>query len=860
MELRILVVEDSEMDAELELLELRRAGLRFESRRVETEASLRNELENFRPHLILSDFSMPQFNGMKALAVCREVAADTPFIFISGTLGEDVAVNAMKAGASDYVTKANSLRLVPAVLRELKQADSRRGRRVAEAALDRAQKLAKLGYVVTGPDGAFETWSDTLVALVAGGEALRMPRSTRDWLQLVHPDDRAMFRETSVAAARTRARAEVKYRLLRVDGECIHIRQTMEPLEVAEVPGRMRWINTILDITDQALAEEKILRLNRVYAVLSAINGLIVRVRSRDELFHEACRIAVEQGSFPMAWIGIHEASAGRIVPSAWNGTSEAFFAAAASRLSIHEAPSSPVAVAVRERQAFVSNDIEADERMLLKKEHAERGIRSVAILPLVVEGEVTGVLSLHAAEAGFFDDAEMKLLRELAGDISFAIGSIKKDEKLNYLAYYDSLTGLANRTLFLERLTQSIEVARREHALLGLVVVDIERFKAINDSLGRQSADALLQQVAERMSRLRDPGKLARIGPDQFAIQVVDLRHENDLARLLDERLRLVFGPPYDLGGTQLRVAARAGIAVFPNDGADADTLFRNAEAALKRTKATGARHLFYEQEMTARVSQKLSLENKLRQALENDEFVLHYQPKIHLESRTLSGAEALIRWQSPELGLVPPMQFIPLMEETGLILEAGVWALKQAVRDQIKWRKDGLAAPRVAVNVSAIQLRERKFVEVLQAAIRAGGMPPAIDLEITESLVMEDIESNIARLRQVRALGIGVAIDDFGTGHSSLAYLAKLPVDALKIDRSFIITMSKDSDTMTLVETIVSLAHSLKLKVVAEGVDSEDQAAVLRRLRCDQLQGYLFSKPLPPEQFAGLLARNGR
>jgi EAL domain-containing protein (putative c-di-GMP-specific phosphodiesterase class I) len=259
----------------------------------------------------------------------------------------------------------------------------------------------------------------------------------------------------------------------------------------------------------------------------------------------------------------------------------------------------------------------------------------------------------------------------------------------------------------------------------------------------------------------------------------------------------------------------------------------------------------------MNERIAEKLSLENKLRQALEKYEFVLHYQPKVDLETRSIVGVEALIRWQSPERGLVPPAQFIPLLEETGLILEVGSWALKRASLDHRSWVEQGLKAPRVAVNVSAIQLRQRDFVEVVKQAIGEGVAPTAIDLEITESLIMEDILGNIAKLNEARGMGVNIAIDDFGTGYSSLGYLAKLPVQALKIDRSFIVTMLNDPSAMTLVSTIISLAHSLRLKVVAEGVETEEQAKMLRLLRCEEMQGYLFSKPLAMDALVALLGK---
>src|SRR6267143_1061610 len=845
--LRILVAEDSEADAELVQRELKRGGLDFQSRRVQTEPDFRRELDQFQPHLVISDFSMPQFSGPKALAIARESRADIPFIFISGTIGENVAVDMMKAGADDYVMKNNLARLVPALKRELREAVMRRSRRLAEerlheseAGLHRAQVMAKIAHVITAPDGSFERWSDTLPQLI-GVEPAQMPRSTREWLDLLHPDDREGFRATAIEAGRAGAHKDVEYRLRRADGGWSQVRQVIEPLQSqADAEGGTRWFSTLQDVTEHRLAEEKILRLTRVYAVLSGINALIVRVRDRDELFRDACRIAVEAGKFKVAWHG-GEDDYFQLMPLALNESDPERYGLAGR--------------AIRERRAMVVEDMAKDPRVLLRKEASERGFHSLVVLPLLVSEEAVGVLALYATEVGFFDEEEMKLLIELSGDISFALDHIAKAEKLDYLAYYDSLTGLANRNLFHERLVQYVSAAQTEKSRLAIAVVDVDRFKIINDSLGRQAGDELLRQIAERIEGHAGPIRMARINADRFAIVRTGVSSESEVARLIEQLLAECFGPPYAVIGTELRVSAKAGIALFPNDGADADALFQNAEAALKKAKATGERYLFHTQQMTERIGENLALENKLRQALEKEEFVLHYQPKVDTATRRIDSVEALIRWQSPELGLVPPMQFIPWLEETGLILDVGAWALGRAVVDHRTWTEQGLAAPRISVNVSPVQLRKRDFVATVEEAIMAGSIPPGIDLEITESLVMEDIEASMKQLEAVRVLGVSIAIDDFGTGYSSLGYLAKLPVHSLKIDRSFIITMLKDPAIMTLVSTIISMAHSLRLKVVAEGVDAEEQAKALDRLGCDQLQGYLFSKPLPFDEMTALL-----
>jgi diguanylate cyclase (GGDEF)-like protein/PAS domain S-box-containing protein len=861
--IRILFVEDRLADVELALRELARAGLAIEHRVVERREDFMRELAAFRPDVILSDFSMPHFDGMSALAIAREKAPHTPFIFVSGMLGEEHAISALREGATDYVLKTNLVRLSPAVERALRQArdiaarrEAERAMRESEAGLIRAQHMAGLAHVITGPDGSFESWSDTLPQL-AGLDAARMPRNTRNWLEILHPEDRANFRDTAVEAGVEHARRDVEYRLRRADGAWIDIRQVMEPLDgQAGSAGEKRWFNTFQDVTEQKQLDRKLRRLNRVYAVLGRINALIVRVSNAEELFSEACRIAVEAGGFGVAWIGLLDRKALRLQPVAWQGIGSEH--AQTMHFGVGEAAperDTLAAQAIRSARPVISNDIEGDPRIRLKNEMLAAGLRSVIALPLLVAGEAVGTLTLVAADAGFFDEQEVKLLTELAGDIAFALDHLEKAAKLDYLAYYDALTGLANRTLFHERVSQYVHAAQQARGKLALVLMDLERFKLINDSLGRQAGDELLKQLAERLGRALSRADIARVGGDRFAIVFPGIKGRSETARKVERVWLTCFAQPFLVNDTELRVSAKAGIALYPNDGAEVEMLFSNAEAALLKGQETGERHQFHRREMTERVAEQFSLENKLRRALENNEFVLHYQPKVDLETRRIVGAEALIRWQSPELGLVPPLKFIPLMEETGMILEAGAWALSRAVADHLRWLGQGFPAPRVAVNVSPIQLRRRDFVATLGELLKRGASPPGIDLEITEGVVMEDIQGNIERLKAIQALGLSIAIDDFGTGYSSLGYLARLPIQALKIDRSFIITMLTNPDTMTLVSTMISLAHSLRLQVVAEGVDAEDQAKVLRLLRCDQMQGYLFSRPVPFEQMTEML-----
>ncbi|HUQ26784.1 MAG TPA: EAL domain-containing protein [Burkholderiales bacterium] len=738
-------------------------------------------------------------------------------------------------------------------LSQRKAAD--RATRRAMDGLRRAQGMAKLAHVVTGPDGVFQEWSETLPAL-AGVGADEVPPSVRDWLNLVHEDDREIVRSASIRAAQTGQPASVQYRVVRPDGSLVYLRQEIEPLGEEAGGERRWWFITMQDVTEHKRVEQRIERLTRIHAMLSGINALIVRVRDREELFREASRVAVEQGGFRMAWIGLVDREAGLVRPVASAGDVGDFFESAPLAI-LESAPGGRglAGRAVREMKPLVSNDVRRDPKILVKKALEARGINSLAILPIIVRGDAIGVLSLGAAELEFFDEEETKLLAELTGDISFALEHLANLAKLDYLAYYDELTGLANHSLFRERVTQRVRSATQgQRVAVGMI--DLERFRAVNDALGRGAGDELLREVAARLRLTsREEPRLARIGADQFAVVVDDARGEDEVRRLAEARMHKVFGEPYRLGGQELIVGGRVGIAIHPKDGNDADTLIRNAEAALKNAKTAGERLLFYAPEMNERVAGKLALESQLRRALENEEFVLHYQPKVDMESRRTIGLEALIRWRTADRGLVPPAQFIPLLEETGLILQVGAWALRRAALDHRAWTESGIKAPRVAVNVSAIQLRQRDFVGIVEQAILEGLAPTAIDLEITESLLMQDVRENIEKLKAVRALGVQIAIDDFGTGYSSLGYLSQLPVQYLKIDRSFIMRMHDDANAMTLVSTMITLARSLQLKVVAEGVETEDQAKFLRLLRCDQMQGYLFSKPLPAEELVKLL-----
>lgn len=605
--------------------------------------------------------------------------------------------------------------------------------------------------------------------------------------------------------------------------------------------------------------QRKLDKLSRIRAVSGAVNAAIVRVRDREALLRETCRIVVEHGQFEFVWTGLIDEERKAVRAVSWAGFSDETAMAVGKHL---DSPRVSLNEVLRTRRPAVRNDVSGEtggeSAGHLRIEAVSKGCRSSICLPFMVDDRIVAAIIIYATGRGFFDQDELALLNELKADISFAFQSIARQEQLQYLSYYDSLTGLPNRQLFLDRVSQQIRVLDAEARMVALVLFEIERFRAINETLGRDGADALLKEIASRSeATFGTKDVLARVAGDTFGVVVSGIRDAAEAVNIVEREVAGCFSRPFVINGNELRVAARAGIALFPADGVDADTLFGHAEAALKRAISGGERYLFYAPEMNAQVAQSILLETKLRAAVDAREFVLHYQPQIELAGGAVCGVEALIRWQDPQAGLVSPGAFIPLLEETGLILEAGSWALGQAMRDQRDWTARGLAVPRVAVNVSAIQLQQKDFVEtVLRIVEDAGNEPKALEIEVTESLLMNDLESSIQKLSALRGHGVHIAMDDFGTGYSSLSNLSRLPLDLLKIDRSFVEGMANNSQDLAIVRTILALADALSLRVIAEGVETHEQAQLLRLLRCQEAQGYFYSRPLPGKAFEEFLA----
>ena len=433
-----------------------------------------------------------------------------------------------------------------------------------------------------------------------------------------------------------------------------------------------------------------------------------------------------------------------------------------------------------------------------------------------------------------------------------------RAEETIKHLTYYDAVTRLPNRYLFEDRLSQAIERAQRNQRQVALVLLSLDRFKTVNETLGHQTGDALLRLVAERMQgAIRGADTVARMRGDTFCCVLTDLTQGHD-ANPVIARLMEAFNASFELGGHELFITTSVGISLFPLDGRTTDEMIQKAEAAMNRSKdkAENTYH-FYTPEMNANTMERLQLETNLRKAIGQDDFVLHYQPKIETGTGRLIGAEALIRWNHPELGLVPPVKFIPIAEETGLIIGIGNWVLATACRQIRAWREAGLTPVRIAINISALHFQQPDLVEAVVRVLEETGIDAQwIELELTESAVMRNADSTIQTLMKLHEHGIKLSIDDFGTGYSSLSYLKRFPIDTLKIDRSFVQDLGPDTAGEEIVGAIIAMAHSLSMSVVAEGVETEFQLAVLERLKCDQIQGYYYSKPVPADRFADFLA----
>lgn len=600
-------------------------------------------------------------------------------------------------------------------------------------------------------------------------------------------------------------------------------------------------------------------RINRSLKTLSAGNRAVVRADNEQTLLAEMCRIIVEIGGYRLAWVGYAEQGPGKTVrPVAQAGYEEGYLATLNLTWADTERGRGPTGTAIRTGQPCIARNIQTDPAFVPWREEArKRGYASSMALPLRVNGEVIGALCIYAKESDAFNREEVALLSEMASDLAYGITALstraereQAHDTIRRMAYHDSLTDLPNHAYLEERLQQVLSDAHARSQSLAVLLLDLDRFREINDALGFHQGDLLLKDVGGRIrSVLKEDELVARMRGDEFGIllAVSDTDHAAEAARRVLDAL----GTPFVLSDLSLDVSAAVGIALFPQHGAEAAHLIRHADMAMRQAKKLGNDFTLYVAAQNEDSSRRLVLAGELRHAIEENKLVLHYQPKIDMHDGQVCGAEALVRWMHPQQGMIPPDVFIPLAEHTGLIKPLTDWVVEAALHQSSAWRQAGLALP-VAVNLSARNLQDAELLSKMERLFTGFGAEAGwLELEITESAVMEDPEGALETLRRLSNLGFTLFIDDFGTGYSSLDYLKKLPVNAVKIDKSFVIDMLANTDSAAIVRATVVLAHDLDLKVVAEGVEDQVTWNRLAKLGCDVAQGYHISKPMPAEQF---------
>ena len=737
-EYQLLLVEDSDVDAELTMRSLKSAGLTCLFRRVDDEKAMRRALKASVPDLILSDFSLPGFDGRAARELARCEAPGVPFIFLSGTIGEERAIEALKCGAVDYVLKGNTKRLVPVIRRALADAE---------------------------------------------------------------------------------------------------LRKTSE------------------------LAELQVVRLTRVLQMLSGINAAVVRIQNRDELLNESCRLAHRVGGYANAMVALINPTTRMARPVGWAGYD--FLAEPDREFLVADVESADTCLmgrVIRTGQSVLCEDIRESTHVIDGRENfLAAGVHSLACLPLRVDGTPVGSFLFGTVKTGVIGPEELLLLEEVVANLSFALQYLDKQDAVRFLSYFEPLTGLAKRVLFSERLTRRLNQARGDYAHAAVAVFDIEHMSVINDSFGRHIGDRLLQCVADRLKRhYPNTEELAHLGGGSFVAMKSLLELSEDELQIFESELLGTFDRPIHIENHEIQVKVRIGLACYPDDGNEPDTLVQNAEAALKEAKLSGESCLRHRLEMNSGLAKRVGMEKRLRRALDEEQFVLYYQPKVSLRTGRMSSAEALIRWNDPENGLIAPGVFLPLLESSGLMPRLGAWVAQQVAADCRHWREIGIPAMRVAINISPPEMRGRNAAREILDRIGSDllGHPDwGIDIEVTEGALVGDASGCIDTLRELRAAGVRIAIDDFGTGFSSLGRLSELPIDTLKIDRSFIMRLPDDPKGCTLVSTVIGLAQAFDLTTVAEGVETPAQRDYLTRAGCDESQGYLHSRPVPKIDFERLI-----
>jgi diguanylate cyclase (GGDEF)-like protein/PAS domain S-box-containing protein len=822
--LRVLYIEDNPVDAYLAQEELAQLAPRM---RVETVTNLAAALKRLAPEsppfdIVLIDYNLPDGSGLDLLAHIRERKLPLAVVIITASGDQEEAVAALKAGADDYlVKKVGKIHSLP---------------RVLAAAYTRYQTRR-------------ERQSRSLRVLYAEPNAFDVDLTLRFFAQQApHIRVEVVGSGDEVLARMPRnPESPPAYDVLLLDYRLPGL-NALEVVKTLRQEGGL--LIPIVLVTGQGNEEVA------VQALRLGVDDYLVK----REGYLQRLSVVLENVQ-KQAELNLAEARYRNLFTS----MRDAIIIADLSRTIVDT--NQP---ALRTIFGYETGDVLGQSAAMLyaDPDQFELTGREVFNRQALGAGKLLEARFRRKSGEVFHGEISALKMQDEKGDPIGNIGIIRDiterkqhEEQLKHLATHDVLTGLANRALLLDRLEQSILYARRSGRLVAVLLLDLDRFKVINDSLGHDFGDKVLCAVAKRLQQVvRAADTVARLGGDEFVILLAEVAEVEDVGLVAAKILRLL-AEPHRLDNREVTLTASVGISLYPRDSDEGATLIRNADMAMYRAKRDeSSTFAFYSLEMNQRIHETLELEAALRLALERKEFRLHYQPKVDLKSGRVIGCEALVRWQHPQRGMVSPADFIPLAEETGLIVPLGTWVLKEACRQAKTWQTEGLPTLSVAVNLSARQFRKGDLPRLVDKILHEVGFDPRLlDLELTESMVMDNPVRAEETMRELKKLGVSLSLDDFGTGYSSLHYLRRFPVDSLKIDRSFIRDVAIDPSGASVVTSVIDIAHNLGLTAVAEGVETREQLTFLTGCGCDMFQGYLFSKPLPAEEFTNLL-REGR
>ncbi len=743
----------------------------------------------------------------------------------------------------------------PGVRRPVILATNRHGKPRAEVTHDYVDLLARVPAIVyvadCGADGRWHYVSPRIHEIL-GFTPSEWMSDPNLWSARLHPDDRdRVIASEAALAIGAPSSSPSEYRMLDRRGRVIWIRD--DAVLVCDSAGRKRWHGVLSDITEQKLAEEQLERRAAQQAAVARLGEYALEGARPSELMQEAVGFAAQ----------ILNVEAAGVMELLEN--EECLVLRAAVGWSVSDAHRSPLGrgsqsgYAILSRTPVVVSDWRTERRFDKPPLAREIDARSGAIVTIEGPSGPFGVLGVQSTQARHYNDGDIDFMQALANVLADALDRQATEDSIRHRALHDALTGLPNRTLFLDRLEHALSRLPRYRSLAAILFLDLDRFKLVNDSLGHQVGDELLAAAAPRLKQaVRASDTVARFGGDEFGILLEDIADEHAAIEMA-ERIAAVFTRPFVLAGSEHFVTTSIGIALA-RGGELADELIRNADTAMYRAKERGsARYEVFDEAMRDRAMVRLRLENDLRRALERDELRLEYQPVVSLRDRSIVSVEALVRWEHPTRGMIGPDEFISVAEEDGLIEPIGRWVLEHACRQAGRWyaaRPD--AAPiGISVNLSAVQFAKPGLARVIADVLRLSGIDPCcLSLEITETVILRDPELVDDPLHELKALGVRIVLDDFGTGYSSLAYLTHLPLDALKVDRSFVDGLGTERRDTKITEAIVAMSKALSLDVIGEGVESELQAHELQRIGCHLAQGFYFSRPVPAAQITAMLS----